>query len=68
MFSSIYHVYCDIFSPGIRKEDVDEVYMGNVCTAMEGQAPCRQATLGAGKISSYGGTGPCRQATLGADD
>ncbi|XP_062572290.1 acetyl-CoA acetyltransferase B, mitochondrial-like [Saccostrea cucullata] len=33
---------------GIKKEDVDEVYMGNVCTAMEGQAPCRQATLGAG--------------------
>ncbi|XP_048769533.1 acetyl-CoA acetyltransferase, mitochondrial-like [Ostrea edulis] len=33
---------------GIQKEDVDEVYMGNVCTAMEGQAPCRQATLGAG--------------------
>ena len=24
--------------------------MGNVCTASEGQAPCRQATLGAGKF------------------
>jgi len=35
---------------GIKPEDVNEVYMGNVCTASEGQAPCRQATLGAGKI------------------
>ncbi|VDI12565.1 acetyl-CoA C-acetyltransferase [Mytilus galloprovincialis] len=33
---------------GIKPEDVNEVYMGNVCTASEGQAPCRQATLGAG--------------------
>ena len=24
--------------------------MGNVCTALEDQAPCRQATLGAGKF------------------
>ena len=34
---------------GIPKEAVDEVYMGNVLQASEGQAPCRQATLGAGK-------------------
>jgi len=27
---------------------VQEVYLGNVCTAGEGQAPTRQATLGAG--------------------
>lgn len=33
---------------GIQGDDVNEVYMGNVCQAMEGQAPCRQATLGAG--------------------
>ncbi|KAL4232516.1 Acetyl-CoA acetyltransferase [Mactra antiquata] len=33
---------------GINKEDVQEVYMGNVLQGMEGQAPCRQATLGAG--------------------
>ena len=33
---------------GIEKESVDEVYMGNVCQAGEGQAPCRQATLFAG--------------------
>ena len=37
---------------GIKPEDVQEVYMGNVCTAGEGQAPTRQATLGAGRISS----------------
>ena len=33
---------------GIPKDAVDEVYMGNVLQAAEGQAPCRQATLGAG--------------------
>jgi len=27
---------------------IDEVYMGNVCQAGQGQAPARQATLGAG--------------------
>ena len=33
---------------GIQPEDVDEVYMGNVVSAGSGQAPARQATLGAG--------------------
>ncbi|KAI9557023.1 hypothetical protein GHT06_016819 [Daphnia sinensis] len=33
---------------GIAKEEIQEVYMGNVCQAGEGQAPCRQATLFAG--------------------
>ncbi|XP_053388313.1 acetyl-CoA acetyltransferase, mitochondrial-like [Mercenaria mercenaria] len=33
---------------GIPKDAVQEVYMGNVLQGMEGQAPCRQATLGAG--------------------
>ena len=33
---------------GIPKDAVDEVYMGNVLQAAEGQAPCRQATIGAG--------------------
>ncbi|XP_076444704.1 acetyl-CoA acetyltransferase, mitochondrial-like [Babylonia areolata] len=33
---------------GIAGEEVNEVYMGNVLQAFEGQAPCRQATLGAG--------------------
>lgn len=42
----------NIFSKGIQGDDVNEVYMGNVCQAMEGQAPCRQATLGAGKYQN----------------
>ncbi|XP_072018802.1 acetyl-CoA acetyltransferase, mitochondrial-like isoform X2 [Amphiura filiformis] len=33
---------------GIQKEDVQEVYMGNVLQAGQGQAPSRQAALGAG--------------------
>lgn len=34
---------------GIPLEEVKEVYMGNVLQAGEGQAPTRQALLGAGK-------------------
>ncbi|XP_076750892.1 acetyl-CoA acetyltransferase 1 isoform X2 [Xylocopa sonorina] len=33
---------------GISKEQITEVYMGNVCQAFVGQAPARQATLFAG--------------------
>jgi acetyl-CoA C-acetyltransferase len=33
---------------GVKDEDVDEVFMGNVCQANLGQAPARQAALGAG--------------------
>jgi acetyl-CoA C-acetyltransferase len=33
---------------GVRPEDVDEVYMGNVVQAGVGQAPARQAALAAG--------------------
>lgn len=33
---------------GVPKEEVQEVYMGNVCQAMLGQAPARQAALYAG--------------------
>ena len=33
---------------GIQQSDVGEVYMGNVLSAMSGQAPARQAALGAG--------------------
>lgn len=33
---------------GIPPEEVKEVYMGNVLQAGEGQAPTRQALLGAG--------------------
>ncbi len=34
---------------GIPVEEVKEVYMGNVLQAGEGQAPTRQALLGAGE-------------------
>ena len=44
------HEFPVYFNPGIPKDAVGEVYMGNVLQAMEGQAPCRQATLGAGKL------------------
>lgn len=37
---------------GIKKEDVQEVYMGNVLSAGSGQAPARQAALGAGLSQS----------------
>ncbi|XP_044140985.1 acetyl-CoA acetyltransferase, mitochondrial [Bufo gargarizans] len=33
---------------GIPAEEINEVYMGNVLQAAQGQAPTRQATLGAG--------------------
>ena len=33
---------------GVQPSDVQEVYMGNVCAAGGGQAPARQAALGAG--------------------
>ncbi|CAH0719912.1 unnamed protein product, partial [Brenthis ino] len=33
---------------GIPKEEVKEVYMGNVCSGFVGQAPARQATIFAG--------------------
>ncbi|MBK7220186.1 MAG: thiolase family protein [Saprospiraceae bacterium] len=33
---------------GINPSDVDEVFFGNVCQANNGQAPARQAALGAG--------------------
>lgn len=34
----------------IEPKDVQEVYMGNVCIAASGQAPARQAALGAGVL------------------
>lgn len=33
---------------GIAKEDIQEVYMGNVVSAALGQAPCRQSVIFAG--------------------
>ncbi|XP_003747671.1 acetyl-CoA acetyltransferase, mitochondrial [Galendromus occidentalis] len=40
---------------GVKPEQIDEVYMGNVLQAMGGQAPARQASLGAGIPTSV----PC---------
>lgn len=42
------HPPLTLFSLGIAPEEVKEVYMGNVLQAAEGQAPTRQALLGAG--------------------
>lgn len=39
---------------GIKGEDVQDVIMGNVLQAGQGQAPARQATLGAGLPESVG--------------
>ncbi len=39
---------------GIKKEDVDQVIMGNVLSAGLGQAPARQASLGAGLPNAVG--------------
>ncbi len=39
---------------GIKKEDVDQVIMGNVLSAGLGQAPARQASLGAGLPDAVG--------------
>ena len=41
---------------GVPPEDVDEVLMGNVLPAGQGQAPARQAALGAGLTHSTGCT------------
>jgi len=40
---------------GVKPEQVQECYMGNVCQAAQGQAPARQAALGAGLSN----TTPC---------
>jgi acetyl-CoA C-acetyltransferase len=39
---------------GVKREDVQEVIMGNVLPAGQGQAPARQAALGAGLPPSVG--------------
>lgn len=41
---------------GVKPEDVDEVIMGNVLMAGQGQAPARQASLGAGLSRATGCT------------
>lgn len=35
---------------GISKDEIQEVFMGNVCQGGVGQAPARQATLFAGEF------------------
>ena len=42
--------------PGVSPDDVDEVIMGNVLPAGQGQAPARQAAIGAGIPVSAGAT------------
>jgi acetyl-CoA C-acetyltransferase len=46
---------CALERAGVRPDDVDEVFMGNVVQAGVGQAPARQAALGAGIPNSV----PC---------
>ena len=41
---------------GVKAEEVDEVFMGNVLSAGQGQAPARQAALGAGLPNGVGCT------------
>lgn len=42
-------------SAGVKADQIEEVFMGNVCSANLGQAPARQAALGAG----IGNNVPC---------
>jgi acetyl-CoA C-acetyltransferase len=48
-------IKCALERAGVAAEDVDEVFMGNVIQAGVGQAPARQAALGAGIPNSV----PC---------
>jgi acetyl-CoA C-acetyltransferase len=41
-------IKCALERAGVRPDEVDEVFMGNVVQAGVGQAPARQAALGAG--------------------
>ena len=48
-------IKCALERAGVRPDEVDEVFMGNVVQAGVGQAPARQASLGAGIPNSV----PC---------
>jgi acetyl-CoA C-acetyltransferase len=48
-------IRCALERAGVRATDIDEVYMGNVVQAGVGQAPARQASIGAGIPTSV----PC---------
>src|SRR3979411_1070885 len=41
-------IKCALERAGVKADQVDEVFMGNVVQAGVGQAPARQASLGAG--------------------
>src|SRR5256885_15898172 len=41
-------IKCALERAGVKPDQVDEVFMGNVVQAGVGQAPARQASLGAG--------------------
>src|SRR5437879_9872187 len=45
-------IKCALERAGVRADEVDEVFMGNVVQAGVGQAPARQATLAAGSRNS----------------
>src|SRR2546422_2543314 len=48
-------IRCALERAGVKPDEVDEVFMGNVIQAGVGQAPARQAALGAGIPNSV----PC---------
>src|SRR5205814_8328716 len=48
-------IRCALERAGVKSDQVDEVFMGNVVQAGVGQAPARQASLGAGIPNSV----PC---------
>src|SRR2546423_11030425 len=48
-------IKCALERAGVKADQVDEVFMGNVVQAGVGQAPARQASLGAGIPNSV----PC---------
>src|SRR5437899_8744162 len=48
-------IKCALERAGVKPDQVDEVFMGNVVQAGVGQAPARQASLGAGIPNSV----PC---------
>lgn len=50
--SNCHSLQAAIERAAVPKEEVKEVYMGNVCQGSLGQAPARQATLFAGESNT----------------
>lgn len=48
MFSTFFTYQTAVERSGIPKDEIQEVFMGNVCQGGVGQAPARQATIFAG--------------------